>query len=41
MHANVGGGYPDDGMAHVPLDWMLQGRLKLDWMLGEAEKMWA
>jgi uncharacterized protein (DUF2235 family) len=28
MHANVGGGYPDDGMAHVPLDWMV----------GEAEK---
>jgi len=28
MHSNVGGGYPDDGMAHVPLDWML----------GEAEK---
>ncbi len=28
MHANVGGGYPDDGMANVPLDWMV----------GEAEK---
>lgn len=22
-HANVGGGYPDDTLAHVPLDWML------------------
>ena len=23
VHANVGGGYPDDTLAHVPLDWML------------------
>lgn len=23
MHTNVGGGYPDDGLAHVPLDWMM------------------
>jgi uncharacterized protein (DUF2235 family) len=23
VHANVGGGYPDDGLAHVTLDWML------------------
>lgn len=23
MHADVGGGYPDDGLAHVTLDWML------------------
>ncbi|CUW37353.1 conserved membrane protein of unknown function [Magnetospirillum sp. XM-1] len=22
-HANVGGGYPDDGLAHVPLCWMI------------------
>lgn len=22
-HSNVGGGYPDDSLAHVPLDWML------------------
>lgn len=22
MHANVGGGYPDDGMAHEPLHWI-------------------
>lgn len=22
MHANVGGGYPDDAMAHLPLDWI-------------------
>ena len=24
VHANVGGGYPDDGLAHVSLDWMMQ-----------------
>jgi uncharacterized protein (DUF2235 family) len=24
MHADVGGGYPDDGLAHVPLMWMIQ-----------------
>jgi uncharacterized protein (DUF2235 family) len=23
MHADVGGGYPDDSLAHVSLDWML------------------
>nr|VFK77981.1 MAG: Uncharacterized alpha/beta hydrolase domain (DUF2235) [Candidatus Kentron sp. SD] len=23
MHSNVGGGYPKDQLAHVPLDWML------------------
>lgn len=23
VHANVGGGYPDDGLAYVSLDWML------------------
>ncbi len=23
MHSNVGGGYPDDGLAHVSLTWML------------------
>ncbi|BDC48061.1 hypothetical protein F183_A03770 [Bryobacterales bacterium F-183] len=23
MHSNVGGGYPDDGMSYVPLQWML------------------
>ena len=23
MHANVGGGYPDDALAHVSLDWMM------------------
>ena len=27
MHANVGGGYPDDGLAHIPLAWML-GQVK-------------
>ena len=24
MHANVGGGYPDDDLAHVSLDWMIK-----------------
>ena len=24
VHANVGGGYPDDGLAHVPLCWMIE-----------------
>ncbi len=23
MHANVGGGYPDDSLSYVPLDWIL------------------
>lgn len=23
MHSNVGGGYPDDGLSYVPLEWML------------------
>jgi len=23
MHANVGGGYPDDALAHVPLNWIV------------------
>jgi len=24
MHANVGGGYPDDRLAHVPLVWIMR-----------------
>jgi uncharacterized protein (DUF2235 family) len=24
VHANVGGGYPDDRLAHVPLTWMME-----------------
>jgi uncharacterized protein (DUF2235 family) len=24
MHANVGGGYPDDSMAHIPLLWIME-----------------
>lgn len=24
VHADVGGGYPDDAVAHVPLEWMMQ-----------------
>lgn len=24
VHSNVGGGYPDDGLAYVALDWMMQ-----------------
>ncbi len=24
VHADIGGGYPDDAVAHVPLEWMMQ-----------------
>ncbi len=24
MHANVGGGYPDDSLSYVPLCWMIE-----------------
>jgi uncharacterized protein (DUF2235 family) len=24
VHSNVGGGYPDDGLAHIPLVWMIE-----------------
>ena len=29
MHANIGGGYPDDGMSYVPLRWMVAEARKL------------
>jgi uncharacterized protein (DUF2235 family) len=28
VHANVGGGYPDDGLSHVPLNWMMKEATK-------------
>jgi uncharacterized protein (DUF2235 family) len=28
VHANVGGGYPDDSLAHVPLCWMIEEAAK-------------
>jgi uncharacterized protein (DUF2235 family) len=28
MHADVGGGYPDDALAHVPLKWMMDEAAK-------------
>jgi uncharacterized protein (DUF2235 family) len=24
MHSDVGGGYPDDGLSHIPLEWMMR-----------------
>lgn len=30
VHANVGGGYPDDSMAYEPLRWMLEQAMKCD-----------
>jgi hypothetical protein len=29
-HANVGGGYPDDGLSYVPLQWMIREARKRD-----------
>jgi hypothetical protein len=29
-HANVGGGYPDDGLSYVPLQWMIREARKHD-----------
>jgi len=35
VHANVGGGYPDDSMAHVPLKWVVdQVREEIRFKLG-------
>lgn len=28
VHSNVGGGYPDDGLANIALDWVLEGALE-------------
>jgi uncharacterized protein (DUF2235 family) len=41
VHANVGGGYPDDGLAFVTLDWMMaeaeaQGLRFIDWIRNEV-----
>jgi hypothetical protein len=39
VHANVGGGYADDGLAHVALDWMMDeaGRAQLRFLPGARE----
>lgn len=45
VHANVGGGYPDDSLAHVSLDWMLaqidavNGKPGLDLIQSEAARL--
>jgi uncharacterized protein (DUF2235 family) len=41
MHSNVGGGYPDDALAHVSLDWMMgeAEREKLAFRAGERDKV--
>ncbi len=41
MHSNVGGGYPDDAMSNVPLDWMMgeAERAKLDFKAGECDQV--
>jgi uncharacterized protein (DUF2235 family) len=33
MHANVGGGYPDDSLAYQPLDWILREAVDCDAIL--------
>jgi hypothetical protein len=30
MHSDVGGGYPDDGLSFVPLNWMIEEATKKD-----------
>lgn len=42
VHANVGGGYPDDGLAFAALDWMMaeaegQGLRFVDWIRTEVK----
>jgi uncharacterized protein (DUF2235 family) len=36
MHSNVGGGYPDDGMSHVPLLWILGNAQRAGLRLNQA-----
>jgi hypothetical protein len=39
VHANVGGGYPDDGLAYVTLQWMLdEARAQGLWVYPEARR---
>ena len=35
VHSNVGGGYPDDSLAHVPLLWMAERRARRDCVFTE------
>jgi uncharacterized protein (DUF2235 family) len=41
MHSNVGGGYPDDALANVSLDWMMSEaeREKLVFKIGERDRV--
>jgi uncharacterized protein (DUF2235 family) len=39
VHANVGGGYPNDSLAHVSLNWMMTEAKKYG--VRFSEKMWA
>ncbi|MGH9766081.1 MAG: DUF2235 domain-containing protein [Blastocatellia bacterium] len=43
MHSNVGGGYPDDGMSTVPLNWMMNeaGKKGLAFRKDERERIQA
>jgi uncharacterized protein (DUF2235 family) len=38
MHSNVGGGYPDDGLAHVSLRWMMDQAKACDLELKKDEE---
>jgi uncharacterized protein (DUF2235 family) len=39
MHADVGGGYPQDGLAYVALDWMLDRATVYGLLVQPAERM--
>ena len=36
MHSNVGGGYPDDAMSHVPLLWIVDNAQRARVRLNQA-----
>jgi uncharacterized protein (DUF2235 family) len=38
MHSNLGGGYPDDALAHVPLNWMIEQAGNNDLRFKEDER---
>jgi uncharacterized protein (DUF2235 family) len=37
VHANIGGGYPDDGLSFVPLIWMIEEARKKDLVFNASE----
>jgi uncharacterized protein (DUF2235 family) len=39
VHANVGGGYPDDGLAHVAMEWMVREAELAGLRLDSADRM--